>query len=183
MPQPASSKGNFYSSLILAGQGFCVFLIYIYYKSVYNESEVDSTETFIYDFVCAVLLIISFGLCQWTFKQKTFKLFKIFSVIIVLTQFVFLLFFHSKLSPLPTQFRLTLVNKTNGELINLKLTGCEDFNIDRLQIGEKREIIIPLFEGCSIDLINKSDTVTIGHGSTNSFGYKKEYSIRLPSGN
>jgi hypothetical protein len=183
MTRPTSSKGNFRSYSILAGQGLCLFLIYLYYKSVYNESEIDNTEVVIYDLFCAILLTISFGLCFWTFKQKSFRYFKIFSVVIVLIQFVFLMYFHLKLIPLPSEFRLTLVNKTKSELTNLKLTGCEDINIDKLEKGEKREIIIPLFEGCSIDLINNSDTVTIGHGSTNNFGYKKEYSIQLSRGN
>lgn len=95
----------------------------------------------------------------------------------LLIQCALIFFFHAELLLLPSQFRLTLVNNTGTQLVNVKLAGCQDINTGALNVDERREIIVPIFEGCSIDLINKGDTVTIGQSSTNSVGYKREYML------
>lgn len=174
-------KKNFFSYLILVIQGVCILLVYFYFKSLINQNEINSTEAFIYNLFCSFLLIISIGMSYLANKQKALRLFKLFTIIILLIHIVLFSFYHLKLSPLPYQFRLTLVNRTN-KLLNVKLAGCMDVNVDNLQVDEEREIIIPLFEGCSIDLINKTDTVSIGHSFTNSYGYKKVYYIEMQSG-
>ncbi len=48
--------------------------------------------------------------------------------------------------------KLTLINPTNTELTNLKLTGCETEIIDNMKPGERRTIWISINNDCNINL-------------------------------
>ena len=48
--------------------------------------------------------------------------------------------------------KLTLINPTNTELKNLKLTGCEEKIIDKMKPGESKTIWISINNDCNINL-------------------------------
>src|SRR5688572_18634913 len=179
MIQSKSSKEDLYTYLILGCEAISIFIGYGYYHILINKSEIDSTDTFIYHTFCLILILLSFGFLYFvfTFKPRSLVLLRILFASMLLIQFASISFFRAELAPLPSQFRLTLVNNTGTQLVNVRLAGCQDINTGALNVDEKREIIIQIFEGCSVDLISQGDTIHIGQSSTNSVGYKREYML------
>lgn len=77
--------------------------------------------------------------------------------------------------------RITLTNSTEGVLTDIKITGCEEKQIDKMEIGASQEIWINIKGDCSIEMdysLNgerKKETV-VGY-TTQNMGEKVTYQI------
>ena len=77
--------------------------------------------------------------------------------------------------------KLTLINPTKTELTNLKITGCEEKVIEKMNPGERKTIWISINNDCNINLKfeNKEQTkneIIIGY-ATSMGGQKVEHKI------
>lgn len=83
--------------------------------------------------------------------------------------------------------RISVVNPTKNELTNIKISGCQEKHIDKLQSGESETVWIEINNDCTINIEytvggiikqeNVMDYVTTGMGQkiVHTIGVKKEY--------
>ncbi len=89
---------------------------------------------------------------------------------------------------MPYQFRFSLTNKTNFDLTDLRIIGDKELKLDNLEKGKTLNIVFSDYsENSNIDLIcragnNKTDTLNLAAGMTNSCGYYYDIDITIKDG-
>jgi hypothetical protein len=174
-----SKKSHTILSIVLfLLQGAIVYLLYKMFTNLENAPQVSKTDIFQYNLFLIALTLLAIGFCTWCLFLRAHSFIKAICLSLVIGQILLAFNLHYKSMGWPYNFRLTLVNKTNHPLDKLRLTGCQDIEVDTIKINTSREFLIPITEGCSVYLVNRNDSVAIASASAVNTGYKKEYIIQ-----
>ncbi len=132
-------------SLIISSLLFVSYYLTNYDKLIYLE--------YIFIFVSTTFcLIILLRILNQAFKHKRHKtsllIISAFVLVSVLVSFVFFKYMTSLLDTL----RINLVNATQSEITDIKLTGCKKIRLARLNAGEDQTVSLKVERDCAIEI-------------------------------
>ena len=160
---------------------FGTILLLIYYLTMSTESAVFSY------FLLIIVAIINFGfliaLVIKYFQSTEYKnqILKTIGILLINIP-IAVLYFYIVVS-LTNIIRLKITNKTNTDLTNILIGGCEKKQIDKLKINESETIWIKIPNDCSIyaeyQIDGKIKSEKIFGYVTNMMGQKVSYEIGI----
>jgi hypothetical protein len=167
-----------YSLLFFIAQGLLVYMICKMFINLRDSLQVSSSDIFTFNVFLVSLSIVAVALCIWSLFLRGHSLVKLLCLLLGVGMVLLAFNLHYKSMAWPYNFRLTLVNKTNRSLDKLRLSGCQDLEVDTLKVNSSRMFVIPLTEGCTVYLVNNRDSVAVAAAAAQNTGYRKEYVIQ-----
>jgi hypothetical protein len=159
-------------------QGAIVYMLYKMFTKLAVAPQVSNEDIFNYNIFLVCLTLLAIGLCTWCLFLRGHNLIKLLCLVLAVGQVLLAFNLHYKSMQWPYNFRLTLINKSNKTLGNLRLSGCQDLDVDTMKINSSRMFLIPLTEGCTVYLVKSKDSVAVAPAAAKNTGYRKEYIIQ-----
>ena len=156
-------------------------LLLIYYQTMSVEFAVFSYFLLMVIGVInlAILVILIFRYYRNSINKKE----ELKTIGILLLNIPVVVFYFYIVVILTSLIRLTITNKTNTDLENISISGCEEKKIKLLKQNESETIWIKIPNDCSIDMIYKLNNFTkkenIFGYVTNMMGQKVEYRLGI----